>query len=392
MKEAPHLPTVVLPRALESSLGRGHFWVYRDHVPRGFEAPSGSWVRVRAGRFVGYALWDASSPIALRVFSEQGLPDVVWVKERVRAAWALRESVRTARTNAFRWLAGEGDGLPGVVADYYGGYVVLVTSSDALDPIVPWVIEGLGEVTSLRGILRRRRHGAGEGAEIIAGHAPPRELVVEEHGVRFLADLQSGQKTGLFLDQRENRRFVAALAPGRRMLNLFSYSGGFSVHAALAGATEVTSVDSAEPAMIDARRNFELNGLDPEMHHFEVADAYEFLTSARERDVRFDLVVSDPPSLARNKQQLEAAARAYRRLFTLTLAVTEPGGYAALSSCTAQVGPELFREIVADAAARVGAELQIIHEAGQPIDHPVFAQHPEGRYLKFVVGRKLGKR
>ena len=310
----------------------------------------------------------------------------------MRAAWALRESVRNAHTNAFRWLAGEGDGLPGVVADYYAGYVVLVTSSDALDSIVPWVVEGLGEVTSLRGVLRRRRHREGDQVEMIAGRAPPRELVVEEHGARFLADLASGQKTGLFLDQRENRRFVSTLAAGRRMLNLFSYSGGFSVHAALAGATGVTSVDSAEPAMVDARRNFELNGLDPDMHHFEVADGYEFLTSARARGQSFDLVVCDPPSLAHKKQQLEAAARAYRRLFTLTLAVTKPGAYAALSSCTAQVGPELFRELVADAAARAGAELQIIHEAGQPIDHPVFAQHPEGRYLKFLVGRKVARR
>jgi 23S rRNA (cytosine1962-C5)-methyltransferase len=387
-----HLPTLVLPRALEPSLGRGHFWVYRDHVPRSFEAASGSWVRVRAGRFVGYALWDPASPIALRVFSQRAQPDLAWVRERVRAAWELRRGVRDGRTNAFRWIAGEGDGLPGVVVDYYAGFLVLVTSSDALGPIVPWVVEALGEVTSLRGILRRRRHREGDQAETISGRAPPRELVVEEHGVRFLADLVSGQKTGLYLDQRENRQFVARLAAGRRMLNLFSYSGGFSVHAALAGAAEVTSVDSAAPAMADARRNFELNGLDPGAHHFVLADVHEFLTSAKARGDHFDLLVCDPPSLGHKKAQVEAAARAYRRLFTLSLAVTEPGGYAALSSCTAQVGPELFRDLVAEAAARAGTELQIIHEAGQPIDHPIFAQHPEGRYLKFVVGRKVGRR
>ena len=281
-----HLPTLVLPRTLEPSLGRGHFWVYRDHVPRSFEAASGSWVRVKAGRFVGYALWDPASPIALRVFSQRAQPDLAWVRERVRAAWELRQGVRDGHTNAFRWVAGEGDGLPGVVVDYYAGFVVLVTSSDALGPIVPWVVEALGEVTSLRGILRRRRHREGDQAETISGRAPPRELVVEEHGVRFLADLVSGQKTGLYLDQRENRQFVANLAAGRRMLNLFSYSGGFSVHAALAGASEVTSVDSAPAAMADARRNFELNGLDPEAHHFVVADVHEFLTSAKARGER----------------------------------------------------------------------------------------------------------
>jgi 23S rRNA (cytosine1962-C5)-methyltransferase len=144
--------------------------------------------------------------------------------------------------------------------------------------------------------------------------------------------------------------------------------------------------------MADARQNFELNGLDPGAHHFVVADVHEFLTSARTRGDRFDLVVCDPPSLGHKKEQVAAAARAYRRLFTLSLDVTEPGGYAALSSCTAQVGPELFREVVAESAARAGVELQLIHEAGHPIDHPVFAQHPEGRYLKFVVGRKVGRR
>jgi 23S rRNA (cytosine1962-C5)-methyltransferase len=386
------LPTVVLPRALESSLGRGHFWIYRDHVPESFGAPAGSWVRVRVGRFVGYALWDPASPIALRVFSRQQLPDAPWVAERVHSAWQLRQAVRDQRTNAFRWIAGEGDGLPGVVVDHYAGFLVLVTSSDALEPIVPWVLDALGRVTPLRGILRRRRHEAREPARAIWGRKPGAELIVEEHGVRFLANLASGQKTGLFLDQRDNRRFVATLSAGRRMLNLFSYSGGFSVHAALGGAAEVTSVDSAAPALADARRNFELNGLDPEAHHFVEADVYEYLTSAQKRGVSFDLVVCDPPSLAHKKEQAESAVRAYRRLFALSLGATAPGGYVALSSCTTQVGPERFRDLVADAAARAGTEFQIIHEAGQPIDHPVFAHHPEGRYLKFVVGRKVGRR
>ncbi len=380
------LPTIQLPGFLKRALSSGHPWVYRDHVPRDFSAPSGSWVRVQAGNFNAYALWDERSPIALRVLSAERLPDAAWVAARVQKAWELRDLVRSPDTSALRWLNGEGDGLPGITLDLYAQFAVLVTYVDAVEPLVPWVADALGKTTKLAGIVRRRK---GEELELLSGRKPPRELVVSEHGLRFAVDLYSGQKTGLFLDHRDNRRTVGRLSAGRRILNLFSYSGGFSLYAAAAGATKVTSVDSAPAAMADAARNFELNGLDSDAHEPVVSDAFEFLERAVSQARRFDLVVCDPPSFARDKSQLEAALKAYARLNTLGLRVTEPGGLYAAASCTAQVSPQAFRDTLAESARRAKRRFQIIHEAGQAPDHPVMAGHLEGRYLKFVIGRAL---
>jgi len=382
----PELPTIQLPGFLKRALAAGHPWVYRDHVPRGLSLPSGSWVRVRAGNFSGYALWDERSPIALRVLSAERLPDALWTLERVRRAWELRELVRSGDTTALRWLNGEGDGLPGVTVDLYGGFAVVVSYADAVEPLLPWVVDALGQTTKLAGIVRRRK---GEKLELLSGRKPPRELIVSEHGLRFAVDLYAGQKTGLFLDHRDNRRTVGQISAGRRVLNLFSYSGGFSVHAAAAGAAAVTSVDSAPAAMADATRNLELNGLDPDSHEPVVSDAFEFLERSVSQARRFDLVVCDPPSFARERSQLDAALKAYTRVNMLGLRVTEPGGLYAAASCTAQVSPQAFREALAESARRAKRRLQIIHEAGQASDHPVMAGHLEGRYLKFIVGRAL---
>jgi 23S rRNA (cytosine1962-C5)-methyltransferase len=376
-------PTLTLPENLKRPLSAGHPWVYRDHVPRGFQAKSGTWVRISAGGFTAYALWDDSSPIALRVFSERQLPDAAWVAERVQTAFRGRQALRDEQTSTYRWLFGEGDGLPGITVDLYGQYAVLVTYSAALDGLVPWVVSALSATTRLAGIVRRRD---GE-LELLSGRKPPAELIVEERGMRLAVDLAQSQKTGLFLDHRENRRFVRELGVTGAVLNLFSYTGAFSVSAALGGATEVVSVDAA-PVAEAARSNFRLNALATDGHEFVEADVFEYLEAAGDR--RFDLVISDPPSFAKSKERLERATKAYLRLTTLGLRATEPGGLYAAASCTSQVSPEAFKEVLAEAARRARRRFQIIHEAGQPLDHPVMAQHREGRYLKFVVGRVLG--
>lgn len=382
------VPDLELPRFLEAPLVAGHPWVYRDHVPREFRAEPGTVVRIRSGVFSAFALWDAQSQIALRVLSSRELPSASWVAERVRQAWELRALVRSQKTTAFRWLSGEGDGLPGVVVDLYGRFAVIALYADGLERIADWVAEAIRGNTELAGILRRRR-GSDGGLEVVWGRSPPAELVVTEHGVRMRADLEAGQKTGLFLDHRENRHFIGSVAAGRRVLNLFSYTGAFSLHAALGGASQVTSVDVAAGAMGAARENFRLNGLDDDAHDFVVADVFEFLEGAKTQGNGFDLVISDPPSFAKSKQQQKHALRAYVKLNSMALRATAPGGLLAAASCTSQVGPEAFRQTLAEAASRAKRRLQIIHEAGQPADHPVFAQHPEGRYLKFVVGRVL---
>ncbi|HYQ31431.1 MAG TPA: hypothetical protein VER04_29570, partial [Polyangiaceae bacterium] len=178
-------PTLELPAQLKRGLQAGHPWVYRDHVPRGFQAPSGTWVKVRAGGYSAFALWDETSKIALRLFSERVVPDAAWVKERVAAALALRRALLDENTSAYRLLYGEGDGIPGLTVDVYGSFAVIVSYADSLETLVPWVVRALVELLKLHGIVRRARVRDGEPPrlEVLHGRLPPRELIIVEHGL-----------------------------------------------------------------------------------------------------------------------------------------------------------------------------------------------------------------
>ena len=384
-------PTLELPGQLKRGLQAGHPWVYRDHVPRGFQAASGTWVKVRAGSYSAFALWDETSRIALRLFSELQVPDANWVRERLAQALALRRSLLDEQTSAYRLLYGEGDGIPGLTVDVYGSFAVIVTYADSLEAVVPWVVRALVELLKLHGIVRRARVRDGEPPrlEVLHGRLPPRDLIIAEHGVRMQVDLFLGQKTGLFLDHRENRRFMGELCAGKRVLNLFSYTGAFSLYAARAGATSVTSVDMSQPAARAARANFELNGLDPDQHEFLSEDVFEFLERTRQAGKTYDTVICDPPSFANSREQLKNALRAYVRVNSAGLRVLETSGLYAAASCTAQVSIEAFRGALAEAAVNAKRRFQIVHDAAHAPDHPIFAGHPEGRYLKFIVGRAL---
>jgi len=389
---APPTPqTLELPAQLKRGLQAGHPWVYRDHVPRGFQAPSGTWVKVRSGGYSAFALWDESSKIALRVFSERVVPDAAWVRERIVAALALRRALLDQQTSAYRLLYGEGDGIPGLTVDVYGAFAVIVTYAESLDVLVPWVVDALVELLKLHGVVRRARVRDGEPPklEVLHGRLPSRDLIISEHGVRMHVDLFSGQKTGLFLDHRENRRFLGELCAGKSVLNLFSYTGAFSLYAARAGASSVTSVDLSQPAARAARSNFELNGIDPEPHEFLAEDVFEFLERTRRAGKTFDVVICDPPSFANSRDQLKNALRAYVSVNSAGLRVLAAGGIYAAASCTAQVSSEALRGVLAEAAVNAKRRLQIVHDAGHAADHPIFAGHPEGRYLKFMVGRAL---
>lgn len=382
---ARQLPTVELPSSLERALSRGHPWVYRNHVPGGFRAAPG-WVRVKAGRFTGYGVWDEQSPIAVRLFSARGVPDRAWFSECVARAQQLRTALLPERTTAYRLLFGEGDGLPGITVDVYAGYAVVVTYADALELLLPDLVSALHGNVELVGVAHRPR---GDTLKLLWGRSPPTDLIVEERGVRSYANLHEGQKTGLFLDHRDNREFIRAVCEGKSALNLFAYTGAFSLYAALGGARHVTSVDIAAPSMAAARENFGLNGLDASGHAFVVGDVYDYLQESQSRRETFDVVICDPPSFAKNKEQKAGARKAYVRLNGRGLGSVARGGLYAAASCTGPIAPEEFREVLAEAAELAKRRFQIIHEAGQAIDHPVMAHHVEGRYLKFVVGRVI---
>jgi 23S rRNA (cytosine1962-C5)-methyltransferase len=221
------------------------------------------------------------------------------------------------------------------------------------------------------------------------GADPPERIEIEEHGMRLLVDVRRGQKTGLFLDQRENRRLVRELARGRaEALNCFSYTGGFSVAAALGGVRHAVSVDVDREAIQLARENFRLNGLDPADHAFAAEDAFELLSRYRQQGRRFDLVVCDPPAFAKSQKAVEAALAGYASLNRAALAVLAPGGILVTASCSARVSAEQFFDAVREAAFKLRVELQLVEERRQPPDHPVSPQFREGRYLKCLVYRR----
>lgn len=381
--------------AIRGKLAQGHPWIYRNHVREGQELRSGQWVRVRAGALVAYGLWDAQSAIAVRIFSSKSVPDRAWFAERVWEAWELRATLRqSGTTTAYRWIYGEGDGIPGLVVDRYGDYAVIQSYAESLKVVIPMIVPALRACDhELRGILlREREESEGEGTlrtRLLWGEAPPEELVVQEHGLYVQADLYHGQKTGLFLDQRENRRTVEALAGGCSVLNCFAYTGAFSLYALRGGATQVISADIGRGLAEAAAANLALNRLDGSRHSFVTEDCFTMLERYHRMGQRFQVIILDPPSFARQKSSMHAALRAYTRLNALAMGCIEPGGLLVSASCTSQVSPEQFRGMLADAASQSEMRLQIIHEAGQPIDHPVPVGFPEGRYLKFVVARAL---
>ncbi len=317
-------PRVTLRKRLSRAVRQGHPWLYGDavSVPQGL--PTGTIVEVRepGGAFVGRGLYDADSPLAVRVWTieERERINDDLIKRRVREAWNLRQAVIDMEsTTAYRLLHGEGDRLPGVVCDVYGSVAVLQQDTAAVGHLLPAVVDAVRElVPTLDCAVLRPSRAAGAEAPLRAlyGTPPAAPLQVREHGLVYEVDIARGHKTGLYLDQRENRELVRRLATGRRVLNLFAYTGGFSVAAAVGGATRVVSVDVGRPLMAAARRNFALNELAQDGHEFVVADAFEHLTGANED---FDLLVVDPPSMAPSAAALPGALRAYCRLNTLAL-------------------------------------------------------------------------
>jgi 23S rRNA (cytosine1962-C5)-methyltransferase len=384
------LPKLTLPERLEASLLGGHPWVYREHVAPSFVAAHGSFVRLRCGRFDGIALWDQDSALALRIYSRGEVPGSAWYEQRLRDAWALRAPLLDQQTNALRWVHGEADALPGIVIDYYAGYAVIALDSSACEGIAKELATILHKVHPVLGVLQRKRHAAGDERLVsLLGDPAPETLIVTENGLKLKVDLNAGQKTGLFLDQRENRALIGERARGLRVLNLFAYSGAFSLYALRGGAAQAIDVDLAPQAGDDARENVRLNGFDPARHQFIVADVFEYLEQARVARETHDLVICDPPTFGRNKAHLDKALNAYARVNAAGMKLCGPGALYAAASCTSRVTPQAFKQALADAARRAQRRLQLVQERGQALDHPELVSHPESRYLKFVLGRAL---
>jgi 23S rRNA (cytosine1962-C5)-methyltransferase len=375
------IPTLHINPQLEPSILAGHPWVYHNHLPQ-HRLQTGQWVRVQAGKASAYGLYDDQSTIAIRLFGREE-PTAASIAQKVYAALEWRKEIFDNQTNAYRLISGENDFLPGVTVDKYERFAVLQTYADCLETIVPDVVRALSK-SGLKGIVRRNED---KQLEALFGTLPPPELTVQENSLKIIANLYDGQKTGLFLDHRDNRALLERFCAGKTVLNLFAYTGAFSLYAARGGAAHVESVDIAPQAMRDAARNFALNGFDPEQHSFLAADCFKLLEQYVQEGRQFDVVVLDPPSLARSKDNRFAATRAYQKLNALALRCTREGGLLATASCTSQISPEHFKEIVLDASANAKRRVQVVQENGQALDHPV--TFFEGRYLKFVLARVM---
>jgi len=375
-----HHPTVKLRKDLARSVRRGHPWLYRDALAASDSIADGAVVEVldRGGRRLATGFWDANGPIAVRVLSLEPVSDVAaLVRERLGGAWQRRRAaLDLTRTNAFRLVHGEADALPGVHIDAYADLASVRFDGSGARAFYAELWSALLELDGLilRSIVDREHRGGSVPVEVL------------ENGLKFAVDLGSGQKGGLFLDQRENRVEVEQRARGRRVLNLFGYTGAFSLYAARGGAVSTDTVDSAKPAIEAARVNFALNGFSGAEHAFIAADAFAFLEHAARERRSWDLVISDPPSFARSKAALPAARDAYRRLHRLGAAVVAPGGLFCPASCSSHVGRDDFVEFVHEGVRSSGRQFQLETLRGAGVDHPSLPAFPEGDYLKFALG------
>ena len=389
---------IELARGLGRHLRAGHPWVFRKALEQVPKIPAGSVVDLTEnGKFVARGYFDPHSAIAVRVLTRDPREniDADFITRRVRQSLAERQSlIDLADTDSFRLIHGEGDGLPGVVADLYAGYVVLKLYSAGLTPYRHLIVEALkAALPNLKGILGRDEvarddveedEGRGSG-RMLYGQQAPELIPIKERGATFLVDAWRGQKTGFFLDQRENRYLIRRLAKDRDVLNCFCFSGGFSVNAALGGARSVFSVDQDPDAIALARENFTRNGLPAEKHDFLAADVFKIIQSFKEEGRTFDLIILDPPAFAKSQRAVEAAIDGYASLNRQALGLLKPGGLLATASCSARVSPNDFLGAVREAAFKAGVDLALVEERYQPPDHPVRLQFPEGKYLKFYV-------
>lgn len=379
---------------LKSVLG-GHPWIFSGALVEKPEAPEGGLVTLTCeDRPLGVGYYNPRTDIAVRLLSRKAeVVDAAFFVRRFRKLAEERAAFMPAATNAWRVVFGEADGCPGLVVDRYADVLVAQFHTLGMDRLRAEIVAALVEVHAPRAIVERSdvSNRAHEGLHdrpvgVVHGELANSEIEIVENGCRFVVDVLKGQKTGFFLDQRENREALRRWCKGRSVLNVFSYSGGFSVYAAAAGARRVASLDASAPAMALARRNLELNGHRFPDADYRVEDAFEALSALKPGE--FDCIIIDPPSLAKNRNQLKNAIKAYTALNTKALNALPDGGILVSASCTAHVDPLTFTKILHQSSANARCGLKLLESREQPFDHPYHFSFPEGKYLKFFVARK----
>ncbi len=384
--------------AAERAIRKGHPWLFDKAIrQQSHDGRPGDLAVIfdRKGRFLAIGLYAPASPIRVRVLA-QGQPttiDADWFLYKLETAAEQRQPLLQSNTTGYRLVHGENDGLPGLVIDRYGETIVLKLYTTAWVPHLPDLLRGLTAVTQPKRVVLRLSRFVQSQTDALFGLADGQLLLGQplRNGVRFLenglyfeADVARGQKTGFFLDQRDNRARVEKLAQGKRVLNVFAYTGGFSLYAARGGAKEVVSLDISQPALANAMRNFKLNRAHEAVaaaeHELLVGDAFLTMKQLIANRRRFEMVIIDPPAFAKRQDEVERAVSAYGRLVRLGLHLLRPDGILVMASCSSRVGAEEFFELVHKTALSAGRPLQEIERTGHALDHPI--TFPEGAYLK----------
>lgn len=395
--------TVILHPGKDKPVRQRHPWIFSGAIARvAGRAEPGDIVEVTdaAGRWLARGYINPSSQIVVRLLtweSGEAVDAELW-RRRLMAAAACRDALHLGPgTNAYRLVYAESDGLPGLIVDRYGDWLAVQFLTLGVDARRDLLLDLLVELFRPAGIVERsdapvrRQEGLPLRSGLARGAAPPADLAIAENGHRFPVNLLAGQKTGFYVDQRENRRIVAAHAAGRRVLNAFSFTGAFGVYALAAGAAHVTNVDSAHDALVGAEAALRLNGFDPDRQAESICgDVFQVLRAMRDEGRQFDLVILDPPKFARSKAELEGATRGYKDINLLGLKLLAPGGLLATFSCSGLVTPDLFQKIVFGASVDAGRDAQIIAKLSQGPDHPILLSFPESEYLKGLLCRVVG--
>jgi 23S rRNA (cytosine1962-C5)-methyltransferase len=386
---------IVLKKGREKSLRRRHPWIFSGAVEKaGGKSGDALEVRDSAGKALAIAAYSPKSQIRARVwtFDASEAVDAGFFRKRIERALALRAALPAAKhSNALRLINAESDGLPGLVVDRYADVLVAQFLSAGAERWRDAILDLLTEISGCEAIFERsdaevrKLEGLEPRVGFARGNRNASRCPIIEHGLNFRVDVEQGQKTGFFLDQRENRQRVRALASGREVLDGFSYTGGFAIAALAGGASRVCAIESSRDAIQVAKENLAANPLDATKLEFVQGDVFAKLRTLRDQNAKFDLVVLDPPKFAPSAAQVKNAARAYKDINLWALKLLAPGGLLATFSCSGGVSAELFQSIVAGAAVDAGADAKIIERFGAAADHPVALEFPEGEYLKGLL-------
>lgn len=392
---------LILAKGREKSLLRRHPWIFSGAAARmEGKAQRGETIDVcdSQGKWLARAAYSPDSQIRARVWSWQPdeSVDIAFFVRRLQAAQQLRDwlAVRDG-LDSYRLIAGESDGMPGVTIDRFGAFLVIQLLSAGAEYQRPAIISALQQcypdsaIYDRSDVTVRKKEGLELTQGPVSGELPPDLLPISEHGMKLLVDIRTGHKTGYYLDQRDSRFATRRYAQDKRVLNCFSYTGGFAVSALLGGCREVISVDTSQAALDVARQNVELNGLDVSKAQFVRDDVFKLLRNYRDSGEKFDVIVMDPPKFVENKNQLAGACRGYKDINMLAMQLLNPGGMLLTFSCSGLMATDLFQKIIADAAVDAQRDVQFIEQFRQAADHPVIASYPEGLYLKGFACRVL---